>query len=153
MTLTVGELIVAFKRMPPRAAQIIERAALDGLRLGQLARHYGVTEQAAGVLLMRSVRALDAALSEHSVAALPFEAELAALPEFLEGWTRGSPVGPAATLVASAVMRDELKVALARAAAAEAARPGRRHEGWLRWVAIALIVALSVYLYWRDVAR
>jgi hypothetical protein len=151
--MTPAALLAAFKQMSPRGAQVIERAALDGLSLGQLAQLYGVTEQAAAILVMRSVRELDAALAGRASSPLPFETELATMPEFLEGWATRSIVGPATTLVASTAMREELKAALTAAANAEAATPRRRHERWIRWAAIALIVAASAYLYWRDLAR
>ena len=153
MTPTPGALLLAFKRMSPRAAQVVQRASLDGLGLGALARKYGVSQRAAGVLLLRSVRELDAALGGTEPRPLPYEFELASLPAFLEGWRRADPFGPAALLVASTAAREELSVALAAAAAAEEASPRRRREGWLRWLAIIAILALSAYLYWRDEVR
>jgi hypothetical protein len=109
-----------------------------------------VSEPAMGMLLMRSIREFEAALDGHRFIPQRFELELAALPEFVDRWKRSELPGHVSALVDSAVTRQEVKAGLEAAASAEDASPKGRLLGWLRWVAIVLIVALSAYLYWRD---
>lgn len=153
MAYTAAALLRAFEAMPPRAAQIIQRVAFDGLEVRALASLYGVSERAAAVLLLRATRELDAALQDRAAVAAPHERELEALPTFLDAWGRRAPVGPAASLVASAARRDELDAARAAAAAEAERSPRRRRETWLRWLTVALIVALSVFLSWRELTQ
>lgn len=150
---TTETLRDALARMTPRAAQLVQRVALDGLDLPSLARRYGVTERSALMMLSRAVRELDGALAGSPTPPRPFEVELDELPRFLEGWTRGAAGGPAGSLVATVSARDALNASLAAQASAEESSPRRRYEGVLRWLAIAAIAALSGYLYWRDEAR
>ncbi|MEW6433822.1 MAG: sigma factor-like helix-turn-helix DNA-binding protein [Myxococcota bacterium] len=53
-------------------------------------------------------------------------------------------------LGALAAHRDGLKRRLADAEAAAARSPARAREVWLRRIAIAVILALTAYFYWRD---
>lgn len=87
---------------------------------------------------------------------LPNEAPASASDERPSAAARGvdasaDEVRPLAELLAAlATHRDGLKRRLADAEAAAARSPARAREVWLRRLAIAVILALTAYFYWRD---
>lgn len=129
---------------PPRSAQIVKRFALKGESLEALGTAFAVELPEAKVLVLRALldvqsggtaRVSDA--DEPALVAAVFDDpasshELAQLVSKLR-----SNAGP-------------LDEKLARAADDFERSPDRGRDEWLRRLAIALVIGLSAYFYWRE---
>jgi hypothetical protein len=143
-------------RTPPRSAEVLSRVALDGWTVSTLAERYGIELASARRLLLRAARDFDAAAHHARTPAPPLaddvEQALAdALAASLDGQAPSEAVRPLAdALAALARHRDEVKRRLSEAELVAASSPARRRERWLNRLAIAALLALSAWLYWRE---
>jgi hypothetical protein len=155
--LDVATLQDVLGRCPPRSAEVLARVSHDGWSVVQLATRYGISESAAAVLLLRCARDFRFAAEGRAVPAMPLpDAEEQALATKLTAAlatpAEASPDmrAHAEDLAALTHHRQELRRRL-EAAQAEAERsPARTRELWLRRVAIALILALTAWTWWRG---
>jgi transposase-like protein len=136
----MSDLVQALERLGPREARLLLRAAEPGVGLAELAREYGVTEAAMGVLLLRAAQGLTAALEGARPRPWPEAAEAQALAAFVAG------EGPAAAALARLrVEREAVGAGRAALAVAEASSRRSQVERWLRWLAILGILGVSAW--------
>jgi hypothetical protein len=146
------------RQTPSRSAEILTRVSLDEWTLPELASRYGVPETSAATLLLRAARDFRAVAEGTRTPAppLPDAAEAALATHLAQALQQASEQVPPEVrahwddLHALRVAREELRRRLEEAEAAAARAPSRMYESWLRRLAIAAILALSAWLYWRD---
>lgn len=136
---------------PPRSAEIVKRVALLGVGLPRLAGLYGVDEPRAQVLLFRAFQDV---LSGGSVR-VPDEREPVEIAVMLDA-VPSPPLSQGEGLQARALWQrlqansEALQDRLKRSAAEFAASPDRGRDELLRYLAIALVIALTAFFYWRE---
>lgn len=149
-------LFEALQRAPTRSAEVLARVCLDGWPLAQLASRYGVSDEAAARLLLRSTRDLERAARGEQRPAPPLPdadagAQAAQLVKALGGEPPAESIqGPAALLTALATHAVGLQRRRREAEEAAASAPARRRETWLRRALIIAVLAVGGWLYWRD---
>lgn len=140
----VDALFRTLKTAPPRAAEIVTLVALDGVSLSELAARFGIDEVQARRLVARSIHALEAPRGPQ----LSDDGELALADALFAPAAPGST--GRATLDALRAHRAALRERLDQAARAWQESPDRRRDEWVRYVLIALVIALSAYFYVRE---
>ena len=139
----VATLHQGLNRMAPRSMQVLLRRFVEQRSRDQLATLYGLTLEQADLLVWRAARSFEAALAGHGEPGpLPLVEELEQAQRLAEN--------PSPALVAISELREPLQQALDRAAEEAEASPARAQEEWLRRVAIALVLAVAGYFYWRE---
>jgi hypothetical protein len=151
--LSPSALIAALRGLEPRASALLVRRLVEGRSQEACAAFYGVPVEAFSVLLVRAGGALargaglaarepsgddeEAAWARLLAGALEREdaPALAALGPVVEVCRRLRAAGP------------EVAAGLEATAKAELESPHRRREEWLRRLAVALLLALTAYLY------
>jgi hypothetical protein len=141
--MTPVELTQKLLSMPPRSAQVLGHRFVQGLDRDACAKLYGVTPEAWDVLLWRAARDFEGG----PVRPERFEDEQAHAATLRAQLEDGHALNE---LVAH---RAEVQRLLDQAEAQAEASPERKRETTLRWVAIAVIAALSAYFYWRQQER
>ncbi len=133
---------------PPRSAEIVKRVALSQKSFPELAALYGLDVPRMQRLAFRSF--LD--VLSGGTARVPDERE-ATETEVMLG-ERQAAQGEGAELrrlwQSLTANRAELEAQLTRAAAAFEASPDRVRDERLRWVAIAVVLALTAYFYFQQ---
>lgn len=157
--LTPAALSEALRHLEPRPAAVLSRRLLEERSLDACAAFYGVSREAFSVLLLRAAQSLTRALGLPARAPVSADEEATwarMLAETLEGGT--APV--AAALVSTVevcqrlrAMRAEVQAALDAAEREEEASPRRRREEWVRRIVVAVLLALTAYLYWSRPAE
>jgi hypothetical protein len=151
--LSPSVLTTALRGLEPRPSALLVRRLVEGRPLKACAAFYGVSEDAFSVLLVRAGVALarrvglparepsgddeEAAWARMLATALEREDApvLAALVPVAEVCRRVLAVGA------------EVAAGLEAAARSETDAPHRRREEWLRRIAVAVLLALTAYLY------
>jgi len=152
----VAALQQILSRCPPRSVEVLLCAQPGPQVLAGLAAHYATGDDAAARLLLRAARDFRFAAEGRPVPARPLpdadEAALArALADALSGQAAGADVTALAEDVTALASHAEALRERLAAAAAEAERsPAGTRELWLRRLAIALILALTAWSWWRD---
>lgn len=143
-------LLSALERMPPRSAEVVKALALGGLDRAGMAERYGISPEAADVLTWRAARDLVAAIKNTREPPLPHEVELREAKALADALSSRSPHPLATPLLEIVAEREEVRAALAKAAAEAERSPARARETWLRRLAIAVLLALTAYFFWRE---
>lgn len=129
--------------MSPRLMQVLLRRFVEQRTRAEFATLYGLSLEHADLLVWKAARSFEAALAgRDEPGPLPFEQEQASASAMVEA----NPV-PITQLVEQ---REPLQRALHQAALEAEASPARAREEWLRRIAIAVVLALASYFYWRD---
>lgn len=132
--------------MPPRAAQTLLFRCVEGHSAEACAALYGIGLPQWQVLFLDAARALTG-----ETQALP-DAERTRRAHLLfaafEGNGAEDPLAPA--LRALAAQKDDVRALLLAAEQAAAASPARARETWLRRAAVVAIIAISLFVWWRD---
>jgi hypothetical protein len=133
--------------MPPRSAQTLVFRCVDGQSPEACAALYGIGLPQWQVLFLEAARHL-AGLRQP----LPDAERLALAPRLENALQEGDPKLATLTLPLSDLIRqrDEVRALIAAAELAAAQSPERNRETWLRRVAVVLIIAVSIYVWWRD---
>lgn len=132
---------------PTRSAEIVKRVALTGTDLPALAKLHGIDLPRAQLLLFRSL--MDVASG--GTVRVPDAREQAEV-DAMQTSSPGDGEGARARKLWDQLVehREALTQKLDKAAAAYAASPDRDRDEWVRRLAIALVLALTAYFYWRD---
>jgi hypothetical protein len=138
----VDALFRLLQAAPPRAAEIAKRLGLQGTSLEQLGALFGVDLPRARILAFRALTDVQSG----GTVRVP-DAEEAALVErtFGEGGTPQHQL-----LLQLQRNREALEQRLQRAAAEFEQSPDRKREELFRYLAIALVIALSAFFYWKE---
>ena len=157
--LTPTALCEALRRLEPRPAAVLTRGLLEERTLDACAAFYGVSKEAFSLTLLRAAQSLTRALGRPAREPVSEDEEATwarMLTETLEGGT--APV--AAALVSTVELcqrlratRTEVQAALDAAEREEENSPRRRREEWLRRIVVAVLLALTAYLYWSRPAE
>jgi hypothetical protein len=133
---------------------VLTRRLLEDRPLDACATFYGVSREAFSLLLLRAGRAL-AEATGHPTRPPASEAEEATWARMLAEALEGGAAPVAGALVSTVevchrlrAVRTEVRAALEAAEREEANSPRRRREEWLRRLAVAVLLALTAYLYW-----
>ena len=121
---------------PPRSREIVVTHAIDGVPLDALATRFGLELPALRRLVARSLHALHAPRGPQLS-----DADEQVLADALER---------DATLEALRRNKTEVRAKLNAAAEAWAASPDRARDERVRYVLIAVVIALSAWFYWRE---
>lgn len=143
-------LLASLARMPPRSAEVVKAVTLLGLDRAGIAARYGITAEAADVLVLRSARDLVAAIRDTTAAPQSDDVERREAADLAKALADRSPHPLATPLFEIANDRDFVVEGLARAQAAAEQSPQHARELWIRRVLIAVLLALSAYFLWRD---
>jgi hypothetical protein len=136
---------------PPRSAQIVKRYALAGASLETLARSFAISPAKVGTLVARALMDVESGGSL-KVADAEEVAVVAAL--FSEEPARHPLAGRLHQLVRRLQASAEpLRQRLDEEARAFEESPDRARDEWLRRLAIAVIIALAAYFYWREASK
>jgi hypothetical protein len=139
----VATLQAALGRMSPRLMQVLLRRFVEQRSREDFATLFGLSLEAADLLVWKAARALDAALAGvDEPGPLPRDEEDAA--------SRAFAASPTEAVVALGEHRVPLQQALVRAELEAESSPAQIRENWLRRVAIVLVLAAASYFYWRD---
>jgi hypothetical protein len=138
------ELHAALAKTHPRSAQVLAHRLLDDRSREECAALYGLTLDQWDVLFLRSAQDFERALGR-SVRDL-------ATPEDGDVLAQAHRLADALNpeLRALAEHREELQRLIAQALRDYEASGAYRLETWARTLAIIVIVALTIYFYWRD---
>jgi hypothetical protein len=157
--LTPAALCEALRHLEPRPAAVLTRRLLEERPLDACAAFYGVSREAFALLLLRAAQSLTRALGLPARPPVSEDEERTwarMLTETLEGGT--APV--AAALVSTVEVcqrlratRAEVQAALDAAEREEENSPRRRRQDLLRRLAVAVLLALTAYLYWTRPAE
>ena len=138
-------MLRALNRMEPRQLQVLLRRVVERRTREQFALLYGIDTEQADLLVWRAIRSFEAALaSAPEPPVLSFDQETAEaralanepeLPPYIRGLAEHS---------------DDIEAGIERAEREAEASPSRSRENWLRRLAIALVLVIAAYLYWRD---
>lgn len=152
--LTPAALCAALRGLEPRPAAVLSRRLLEDRSHEACAAFYGVSREAFSVLLLRAALSLAKAtglttrppMDEH-------EETLWArmLSESLEGATSPglAALGPTVEVCRRLkAARVEVRAALEAAEREEENSPRHRREEWIRRVLVAVLLAVTAYLYW-----
>lgn len=138
---------------PVRSAEIVKRVALAGMDFPQLAALFGVDVPRAQVLAFRAF--LD--VLSGGRARVPDEREPVEVEQMVRPLTPArSPLSQGEGVRVRQLWdqlsehRIELELMLERSATAFAASPDRKRDEWLRLAAIALVLALTAFFYYRE---
>lgn len=144
--LDVPAMLQLLEAAPPRSAQLVRRAVLEGLPLEALAALYGVPTPQARVLLFRALLEVRGGPGE----VLEEAEEAQEVAAYFGGGEAPRARSLRALTAAMGSAREALLAALARRAAEHEASPDRVREQWLRRAAIVAILALSAWFYWQE---
>ncbi len=146
--MTPPELQRALAQMPSRSAQTLVLSCIEGRSPAECAALYGVDLPQWEILFFEAARALVA-----DVKPLP-DADRRRLATALQEQLRFDPslvtLAPAAAIHALITHREEVHQLTVEAERAAAASPARAREGWLRRVAVVVIVAVSFFVWLRE---
>ncbi|WP_217917972.1 hypothetical protein, partial [Myxococcus sp. AM009] len=145
--------ITALRELEPRPAAMLSLRLVEGRSREACAAHYGIPAQAFSVLLLRAAIAL--ALHRGAPAREPAsEDEEAAWARMLsDALEREDARFPAAlapvveTCRALQTLASQVATGLEAAEREARASPQRRREEWLRRLAVALLLAMTAWLY------
>lgn len=139
----VATLQRALNRMPPRLMLVLVQRFIEPRTPAEFATLYGLDEPHAELLVFKAARSLDAALAgQPEPGPIPLDQEWAG--------AKALSTGLPPHLADLVSQKATLTVALQRAALEAEASPARAREEWLRKIAIALVLGLAAYFYWRD---
>lgn len=153
-SLTPAALCAALRGLEPRPAALLSRRLLEDLDTDACAAFYGVSREAFSVLLLR------AALSLTKAAGLTTRPPMDEHEETL--WARmlteslDAPTPPGLAALGPTVevcrrlraSRTEVRAALEAAEREEEDSPRHRREEWIRRILVAVLLAVTAYLYW-----
>ncbi|MFP2960236.1 hypothetical protein ACLEPN_21030 [Myxococcus sp. 1LA] len=145
--------IAALRELEPRPAAMLVHRLVEGHSLAACATHYAITPDAFSVLLLRAALAL--ALHRGLPAREPASADEEAawarmLADALERQDARFPAGVAPVVETCRELQAHAGAVATGLEAAEQesrASPQRRREEWLRRLAVALLLALTAWLY------
>jgi hypothetical protein len=138
---------------------MLSRWLLEERSLDACAAFYGVSREAFSIHALRAAQALTRAVGLPARPPVSDEEETTwarMLAETLEGGT--APVSAALVSTVEVcrrlrAVRAEVRAAQEAAERAEADSPRRRRDEWLRRIAVAVLLALTAYLYWSRPAE
>ena len=132
---------------PPRSAEIARRVALQGMDFPAISKLYGVDEARAQVLVFRAL--LDVATG--GAGRVPDAREAAEVATMIAPASATGEGAQARRLMDRlAQHREVLQVMLEKSATDFAASPDRQRDERLRRFAIAVVLALTAFFYWRE---
>lgn len=156
---SAAELFDALSRLPPRTAQLLRYRVLEARPASECARLYGTSETAVAVHVLRAARLLSTALcTREKKVLLPTDETPAREDEELRaamavGRALDAGVEPdevTGRLLRLRALAPEVQRIAEERARADAASPARRRADWLRRVALAALVGLALWLYFRG---
>ncbi len=130
-------------RMPPRLMQVLLRRFVENRTRADFASLYGLDVAHGDVLVFKAERAFAAALSEREESLPP-----AAEDEWVQSQNLAEGLPPHLQVLID--QGAEVQEALHLAEVFEAQSPRRARIEWLRRIAIAAILAIAAFSYWRE---
>ena len=142
-------------RTPAREARVVAERLLGPRTRAEAAAFWRVDLEGADMMLLRAGRAFEAALDGRALGPpLEFGIEASqarALAEALDGAPPPAEVAGLAKLLLELGQHREAASAKLRTLQVEAEHsPARRVETWARRAAIALVIGLTLFFYWRE---
>ena len=145
--MTPLELQRALAAMPPRAAQTLVFRCVEGRSAAECAALYGIGLPQWQLLFLDAARSLVGQSAPLDDQARPDLAQR--LQRLLdEGGSEPDPLVD--RLRGLTEHRDEVRRLTLAAEEAAARSPARQREGWLRRIAVVLIIVASIYVWLRD---
>lgn len=150
-------LVAALRELEPRSARLLELRVLQGKPDADVAAHYGMSLPAYQVHLLRAARSFMAAYTpvwgeaERDVPLAVEENEGAELADALEAGSHGAPsvAGLVRALQHLKAHAPAVRTRLEQLAKEEAVSPQARRETWIRRVLVGVLIAVTLYLYFK----